>query len=145
MELLADMIGRKKPPKEPILIPPKSVVTRASSDLLAIGDEAVVRTLRLIREKAYEPVQIEDIARQVALSRRMLEKRFKAAVGRSPYAEVLRLRLEKAKMLLADTNMSVAEVAEASGFGQAKQLHPTFTREVGMTPSTFRKSYQHPR
>jgi LacI family transcriptional regulator len=139
------MIAGGKAPSEPILIPPKQVVVRTSSDLLAIQDAMIVRTLRLIREKAFQPMQIDDIVRQVPLSRRMLEKRFKAAVGRSPYSEVLRLRVERAKSLLADTDMPVSEVAEASGFGQAKQLHAIFTREVGMTPSTFRKTYRQAR
>ncbi len=142
MELLADLIAGGNTPKSPILIPPKHVVVRASSDLLAVDDQMVVRALRAIRQRAYQPVQIDDIMREVPLSRRMLEKRFKAAVGRSPYAEVLRLRVEKAKALLKDTDLSVAEVAELSGFGQAKQLHAIFTREAGDTPSGFRKKFR---
>ena len=145
MELLAGLIAGKKPPKVPILIPPKRVVVRTSSDLLAIEDPMVVRALRAIRQRAYQPVQIDDIMRDVPLSRRMLEKRFKSAVGRSPYAEVLRLRVEKAKALLTDTDSSVAEVAELSGFGQAKQLHAIFTRETGVTPSAFRRKYRYSR
>jgi len=143
MELLADLIAGKKPPKLPIMIPPKRVVVRASSDLLAVADQMVVRALRVIRQRAYQPVQIDDIMREVPLSRRMLEKRFKTALGRSPYAEVLRLRVEKAKMLLTDTDFSVAEVAEMSGFGQAKQLHAIFTRETGDTPSGFRRKFRY--
>ncbi len=144
MSVLGDLIGGRPPPASPILLPPKRVVTRASSDLIAVSDPMIVRTLRLLRERAHQPVRIDEIVREIPLSRRMLERRFKAAIGRSPYAEVLRLRVEKARALLADTGLSVAEVAEKSGFGQAKQLHAIFTRETGVTPSSFRKNSRAP-
>lgn len=144
MSVLGDLIAGGQPPVSPILVTPRRVVTRASSDLIAVSDPMIVRTLRLIRERAYQPMQIDEIVREIPLSRRMLERRFKAAIGRSPYAEVLRLRVEKARALLADTDLSVAEVAEECGFGQAKQLHAIFTRETGVTPSLFRKNCRTP-
>ena len=143
-EYLSTVIEKRKPPQTPILIPPQRVVVRVSSDLMAINDDAVARSIRLIRENAFKPLQMEDIVRKVGLSRRMFEKRFKAAVGRAPYAEVIRLRVEKARMLLAETNLRISEVASESGFGEGKHLHAIFTREVGVTPSLFRRKFQKP-
>jgi len=142
MELLTRMLGGLKPPREPLLILPKQLVVRLSSDLMAVNDEAVARALRIIRENALRPIEIEEIVDQVGISRRLLEKRFKAAKIRSPYAEVLRLRVEKAKSLLAGTDWLVADIAEASGFSQSKQLHAIFTRETGMPPSVYRLQFQ---
>lgn len=142
MEMLADLIEGKKPPAKPILILPRRLVVRLSSDLMAVNDEAVARALRLIRENALKPVNIAEIVQKVGISRRLLEKRFKAATARSPYEEVLRLRVEKAKSLLANTDLLVSDVAEASGFGQAKQLHAIFTRETGMPPSAYRRQFK---
>jgi len=145
MEVLNGWIETGKRPEEPVLVPPKRVVVRLSSDLVAVNDEAVSHALRLIREDALNPIDIREIVRKVGVSRRILEKRFKDATGRTPYAEVLRLRIEKAKSLLADTNLRISEVAELSGFSHAKQLHVIFTRGTGMPPSAYRKQFQNPR
>jgi LacI family transcriptional regulator len=142
--LLAGMMDGEQPPAEPVLIQPKGVVVRQSSDLMAVNDAAVARALRLIRENALKQIDIGQIVLKVGISRRLLEMRFRAATGRSPYAEVVRLRVEKAKSLLATGDLPVSEVAEASGFGQAKQLHAIFTRETGMAPSLYRRLYRQP-
>jgi LacI family transcriptional regulator len=145
MELLSSWIENKKRPDEPALIPPKRVVVRLSSDLIAVKDEAVARALRLIREGALGPIEIRDVVRNIGVSRRILEKRFKDATGRTPYAEVLRLRVDKAKSLLAGTDLRISEVAEKCGFSNGKQLHIIFTRHTAMPPTAYRKKFQTPR
>ncbi len=145
MELLSQWIEIKKRPDEPAAIPPRGLVMRRSSDLIAVSDEAVAHAVRLIREGALRPIDIRDVVKQVGVSRRILEKRFKAATGRTPYAEVLRLRVDKAKSLLAGTDLRISEVAEKSGFTYGKQLHVFFTRHTGMPPTVYRKKYQTPR
>jgi len=145
MELLSQWIETKKRPDEPAAIPPLRLVMRRSSDLIAVNDEAVVQALRLIREGALGPIDIREVVKRVGVSRRILEKRFKDATGRTPYAEVLRLRVDKAKALLAGTDLRISEVAEKSGFTYGKQLHVIFTRHTGMPPSIYRKKYQTPR
>jgi LacI family transcriptional regulator len=72
------------------------------------------------------------------MSRRVFERRFVAQFGRSPKTEVLRLRLERAKELLADTDWTLTEIAERTGFKYGEYLHTMFTQKTGITPGKFR-------
>ena len=98
----------------------------------------VAAALRFIRERASEPIRVEHVLRDVPISRRSLEMRFRRVVGRSLHAEILRTRLDRVKALLRETDLPIPEVAGLSGFGSASYLGMVFHREVGMTPSRYR-------
>jgi LacI family transcriptional regulator len=85
---------------------------------------------------------MSEVARAAGLSRRALERRFMIQIGRSPKAEVIRLRLERAKELLRETDWPLAEIAEKTGFTHGEYLHTVFTLKTGMTPGVFRKHGQ---
>ncbi len=140
--LLLRLIEGKAPPKLPILIPPVGVTVRRSSDVIAVSDAAVAQALRLIRERATESMTIASLLRDVPLSRRVLETRFRELLGRSPYAEVMRLRVQWAKQLLTETNLRVSEVAEQSGFGELRRLSVVFRAKTGLTPSEYRAQFR---
>jgi len=142
MEKMEEMLNGKKKLAFPIMLPPKGVTVRASSDLIAVADPLVAHALQLIRERAFQAVQVAAIVRKLGVSRRKIEKHFRKALGRSPYEEVLRLRLEKAKTLLSETNLPISEIAEASGFSEPKLLHGLFTRQIKMTPTAYREKFR---
>jgi LacI family transcriptional regulator len=123
---------------------PEKVVTRVSTDILAIEDEDVVRVLKFIREHATEPINAQTLERLVPLSRRAIERRFRRALGRSPLEELQRVRVERAKELLSQKQLPISAVAARSGFGSATYLSRIFRRETGLTPSAFRKRQQTP-
>ena len=131
------MLGHK-PPREPILIKPTHVVTRQSSDVLAVKDTELAAAVRYIREHATEPIQVEDILRHVPVARRSLERKFQETLGRSPAAEIRRVRLEHARRLLAQTVMSIPQVAEACGFGSPMYLAHVLKQTTGLTPLKYR-------
>ncbi|MEZ6065896.1 MAG: DNA-binding transcriptional regulator [Planctomycetaceae bacterium] len=122
-----------------VLIPPLGVTTRQSTDVLAIEDPEVASALRFIREHACQGIDVADVLRNVPLSRRMLETRFAKILGRTPHAEIARLRIERAKRLLTETDLPLAEIAELAGFQHNEYFSVAFKREVGRTPSTFRR------
>ena len=74
----------------------------------------------------------------VAISRRILEQRFKRALGRSPAAEIRRVRLARATELLASTDWPISRVARASGFAHVEGMNRVFKRELRQTPSEYR-------
>ena len=137
--LLERMMAGGKPPTEPILIPPSGIVTRRSTDVLALDDRQLATGLRFIRDHAFDPISINEVAKAAGLCRRVFERRFAAQMGRSPKAEVLRLRLERVKQLLADTDWNLAQIAERTGFNYGEYLHTVFTQKIGITPGKFRK------
>lgn len=138
--LLEYLMAGGKPPTKPILIPPVGVVTRRSTDVLAMNDPQLVAGVRFMREHLFEEINVNDLARAAGMSRRLFERRFAAQIGRPPKAEVLRLRLERVKTLLADTDWPLAQIAENTGFKYGEYLHTIFTEKTGTTPGKFRQS-----
>ena len=123
-------------------VPPRGVVTRQSTDVLAVADKAVSSAVRFIRENAARGIDVGDVVAHTRASRAALDLRFKAALGRTPKAEILRVRLDRAKQLLTETNLSLDEVAELCGVRTAKYLGDVFFREVGVRPGEYRRCYQ---
>jgi LacI family transcriptional regulator len=136
--LLDRMMTGAKTPRQPIFIEPVGIVTRRSTDVLAIEDRHIVTAVRFIREHASEGIDVRDVLRAVPLSRSTLERRFARALGRSPKDEILRVRLNRAKQLLAETDFSLAMVAEKVGFEHTEYLSVIFKKKAGLTPGQFR-------
>jgi len=137
--LLESLMEGGKPPERPVLVPPLEIVTRRSSDVLAMSDRQLAAGARFMREHIFETITTNDMARAAGMSRRVFERRFLAQVGRSPKTEVLRLRLERVKELLADTDWNLAQIAERTGFKYSEYLHTVFSQKLGMTPGEFRR------
>jgi LacI family transcriptional regulator len=136
--LLAEILDGKKAAATPVLIPPAGLVLRQSTDVLAVSDEVVTRAIEYIRENLRQRVTAQNLLRLTGMSRRQLEQRFLAAIGRSPAAEVRRQRVEQAKQLLSSTDAPIATVAGDCGFPDAPRLTKVFGRETGMTPLQYR-------
>ncbi len=136
--LLDRLMAGGNSPSKPILIPPYGIVTRRSTEVLALDDRQLAVGLRFIRNHAFGPIHINEVAKVAGLCRRVFERRFAAKMGRSPKAEVTRLRLEKVKQLLTDTNWNLSQIAEKTGFNYGEYLHRVFTQKTGTTPGQFR-------
>jgi LacI family transcriptional regulator len=135
------MAGETVPPVGHF-IDPLGVETRQSTDVLAIEDRDVASALRYIRENACFGMNVSDILKEVPVSRRVLESRFRKLLGRTPHQEIQRLRIDRVKHLLAETDMSLAEIANRAGFEHVEYLSFAFKRETGETPSQYRRSVQ---
>lgn len=122
-----------------IRVPPLGVTARQSTDILAVSDTIVVRALRFIREHACDPIAVTDVLATVPVSRRVLEKRFEQAVGHSPHAEIVAVRMNRVKELLLETDLSLEMIAARTGFEHPEYLTVMFKREVGVPPGRFRK------
>ena len=133
------MQGKRLPKDQnPVLIEPTGVVVRQSTNTLAIDDADVAQAVAFIRDHAAEPIQVKDVLQEVLISRSQLERRFQKILARTPAAEIQRVHLERAKKLLADTDMTIPEVAEASGFGSREYFASNFKSETGSTPREYR-------
>jgi LacI family transcriptional regulator len=120
-------------------IEPVGVSARKSTDVIVVPDAQAAAAMRFIREHAYEGIGVEDVLKAVAMSRTVLERRFQKFVGRSPYDEILRLRIERVKELLTTTNLQMAQIAERVGFSGVEYLSAMFKRKLGVSPRTFRR------
>jgi LacI family transcriptional regulator len=137
--LLDRLMAREKPAQMRLEIEPTGIVTRRSTEVLAIEDRRIAAAARYIRERACEGIGVDDVVRAVGcLSRSTLERRYATIMGCSPKQEILRLRVERAKQLLAETVFPVATIAERLGLEHTEYLNVIFKRETGVTPAQFR-------
>lgn len=136
---LAARMGGVGPRDEPIEIAPDRVIARLSTDLLAVDDPAVVQALRYMQTHAYSGISVEDVLAKVPITRRQLERQFKKRLGRLPAEELRRLRLERGRQLLVESELSIEEVAEASGYAGATQFGAAFRKAFGATPLSYRR------
>jgi LacI family transcriptional regulator len=142
--LLERLLQRRRPPRQPRLLPPAGVVTRRSSDVLAGGDVDVNAALHFIRAHRQQAISVDDVLRVVPLSRRSLERRFRAVHERSLGEEIRQAHLERAKELLATTALSMVEIAQQSGFASAHYLCRVFRHATGQTPTAYRRQVRNP-
>jgi LacI family transcriptional regulator len=124
---------------KPVLIAPVGVQTRQSTDIMAIDDPHIAASLRYIRQNACSGIQVRDLLRVIPLSRRVLESRFKERIGRTPHEEIMRIRMERVKTLLAETNLPLVAIAKRTGFNYIEYLNEAFKKRVGTTPGKYRK------
>jgi len=121
-------------------VPPLKIVARGSTDKLAVNDPVVAEALDYITEHLANAIYVDDIAREVGVSRRSLEVRFRAALETSVYAEVQRQQLDRARVLLQESpRMTIAEVAYACGFQDARHLNVACRKKLGCTPGSLRE------
>lgn len=137
--LLDALLRKRRPPTQPIRVAPLGVTTRVSSDLLHVEDADVAEAERIIRERFRQPLSVGDLLREVPISRRSLERRFRLALGRTPLQEIVRVRVEHARRLLESTNLPVPEVARQSGFSSGEWMSVVFRKELGLSPSQCRR------
>ena len=126
-----------------IVIAPKGIATRRSTEVLAIEDRQIAKALGVIREHACAGLDVPALLKAVPLSRSSLERRFTQILGRSPNAEIQRVKLERCKQLLMDSDLPLVEISEKAGFESQEYMCRVFKNKLGLTPGQFR-SQTHP-
>jgi len=138
-EMLDKLMSKRAVEETVRLIPPLRVVSRQSTDVVTIQDSALAKALKFIRDNAERPINVGEVAERAGIHRRLLERRFKDVLGRSPAEHIRRVHIELAKKMLIDTDMSIADVAEKSGFGSAEYMASLFHNELKITPLRYRR------
>ena len=132
------LMSEKSEMPEPISIPPISIVQRKSSASSAVDDPIVREAYRLIHARVQTGLNVDDLVREVNVSRRTLESRFKSVLGTSPGSIIRRARLDIVKRLLRETTLTIPQIADRAGFSYAEALIRAFKKETGVTPTEFR-------
>jgi transcriptional regulator GlxA family with amidase domain len=113
-----------------------------------IENEAPVCTSSLaplldwMQKNAKRPLTLEQLAARAATSSRTLSRRFKEQTGTTPLQWLLSARVRNAQALLETTRLSVEEVAAAVGFDGSSTFRNRFRRTVGVSPNTYRRTFQ---
>jgi LacI family transcriptional regulator len=136
--LLDAMLSHRKFSKHPVAVPALDVAVRQSTNILSVTDPHVLAAANYIQEHACDGITAADVARHMVMSKRAMEYRFTASLGRSPLAEIHRVQIERAKVLLTGSNMKVSSVVAKVGMQQHRSFRRIFWRHVGMSPNDYR-------
>ena len=137
-DTLARIFAGEKIENMDMRIDPVGVITRQSTDILAIEDTRVAAALSHIRQHACRGLTVGEVVRHTAASRSQLEKRFRRAIGRSPQSEIRRTQVSKIKELLFETDYPLKVIADMTGFEHIAYMSVVFKRFTGMSPGAYR-------
>jgi len=140
-ELLDRLMDGEAVPAELVVAPSGGVVTRKSTDVLAVPDVDTARALRYLWEHLAEPLSVGKVAEAVGVSRRTLDRAFRTHLGRSVTDELNRKRIERCCELLIGTRQSVVSIARQIGFRTEPYLFRVFRKQMGMTPRQYRLAH----
>ncbi len=126
-------------------VPPPHIVVRQSTDIVAVADPDVSAALAFIRSHAVENIGAAEVVKELAMARRGLELRFRRLLGRSMLQEIQRVRIERAKCLLAETDLPMRSVASRCGFSTQQRLAAVFRQLAGEPPTVYRQRSRAPR
>lgn len=141
-QVLSDLLRGSAPERDLLLIDPLEVVSRRSTEATAVPDAHVARAVSMIRDNACHGVTVDDLVREVGVSRSVLERRFRKFLGRSPQVEIRRFQVNRIKQLLAATDYTLAEIAGLTGFEHPEYMSVVFKRITAHTPSEFRHRHR---
>ncbi|NEE01036.1 XylR family transcriptional regulator [Phytoactinopolyspora halotolerans] len=122
------------------LIEPLRLVTRQSSDILAVDDPFVSSALRFIRDRSDQSISVAAVLRHVGLSRRALDYRFMQTLGRTVHGEILRIRMGHVAELLSSTDWTLQQIADRLGFSHSEYMSVAFKKYTGKSPGQYRKA-----
>ncbi len=140
-QLLDSLMAGEAMAGQNIVVEPTHVVIRQSTEILAIEDREVAEAIRFIRQNARRAITVGDVVNHRAMSRRNLELRFHRALGRSIHNEIKRVRTRQIVRMLAETDLSICEIALKLGHDSGKHLARYFRAQLAMSPAEYRRRF----
>lgn len=137
--LLDHLMNGGRPPASDQLIAPSGVVARESTDVTIVSHPVAARAVAYAREHLSESFGVKALVAAAGVSRRYLENSFTKSLGRTPSEFIAEIRVEKAKSLLAETDLSLSRIAADCGFSDLRQFRRVFTQLEHVSPRGFRK------
>jgi len=136
---IRSLLNGEPAPTSPILVSAGGVVLRHSANHLALEDPMLRRAMIYFSEKIQEPITIEILCNDLNISRRGLEQRFRDYFQCTPWEMLCKLRVNRAKKLLTQSNHPISIISELSGFNDPERMTVVFKRIEKITPSAYRK------
>lgn len=117
---------------------------RRSTELSTFDNAQVTKSVQFLRARAGsgKNVTVDEVAEAADISRSLLERRFRALLGRSPGEEIRRVRLGRVKELLVETDMELTDIAVQCGYKHLSHLSAASKGAFGETPSSFRSVHR---
>jgi LacI family transcriptional regulator len=123
-------------------IPPVSVATRQSSDVTAIANPCLASAMQFIRESACQGIGVDDVLAHLSVSRSVLQRLFRKELGQTILDAITATRMQRVKQLLAETDLSLNDIADRAGFSYVEYLSTSFRHHTGQSPSSYRRKFR---
>ena len=136
--MLDGLMAGRHVSEKPILVMPRGVAARASTNTRKTAAHLVMVAREFIRENACSGIGVDDVVARVGVSRSTLEHRFREVTGSSVRQAIEAVQLSKAKQRLASRRGTLGEIAKACGFSSANRLSHVFSQRFGKPPRAFR-------
>ena len=143
--LIERLVDNPETPAEDIVLKPVRIVGRMSTAAFATGDRQILKALLFIHRNVRKKISVEDVTEEAALSRRLLERRFKDVTGKTLYEYITDLKLKEFAQQLQDTDEQVIEIALSMGENDTKSISRRFKQLYGCTPMEWRARYRQKR
>jgi LacI family transcriptional regulator len=124
-----------------IMATPLEVVSRQSTDTLAVNESNIAKALQFINHSSKKLIQVSDVLNIVNCSRRSLDEKFQRYLGHTVFSEIRRARVENIAHLLLETDLSISQIAFNLGYNDSGHIARFFRQEKNMTPQAYRKQY----
>ena len=135
---LEELLTKRSQGGRVIAVKRTRVISRASTDINALSDPFVARTLAYARAHLSEDLNIETLARRIKYSKRALQLRTEHSLGHPLSEEIRRIRLNAAVELIRETDKSMTEIAGECGFTSSSHLASRIKEELSLTPLQLR-------
>lgn len=139
-ELLKRMMAGEVLPETPVYVTPSGIVTRRSTDTLAVSDIRLAKAVSFFLQNYMNLIGVEDAAHIAGVPRMTLTRLFQSQFGKSPRRFLQEIRYNQICHLLDTTELPLSEIARRTGYGSDMALSLAFKREFGMVPGAYRES-----
>lgn len=142
VETLLSLMNKKKPaPPKIVPVSGFGIIPRGSTGPVRSASVAVANAIHLMNANASRGIRAEKIIRLTRSGHTSFYGSFREATGKTPAAYLRKLRLEEACRMLGETSTSITTIAETCGFSSANYFARFFTRETGVSPTTWREQH----
>jgi LacI family transcriptional regulator len=114
------------------------IVERQSTNILNIEDPHVASAIHYINRFSNRLLQVTDVANEVGLGRRTLERKFRLTLQKTVHEVITQSRINRLSKLLIDSDLSIQEIAYTMGFEHDNAVARQFKKHTGVTPSEYR-------
>lgn len=136
--VLDGLMKGRKPAQTHIEVDPLGVIEKLSTDTLAVPDPRMAEVIRYILKNSHSPITVDDVLKANPMARRSLERRFRKIFGCSVAEQIRQVRLNQARLMLAETSEPITLIAEKCGFASYTYLSRVFKEATGLSPREFR-------
>lgn len=137
--LIERLVADPKAPAEDIVLKPVKIVGRMSTAAFATDDQQILKALLFIHRNALKKISVSDVMTEAALSRRLLERRFKSVTGKTLYEYITDQKLKHFAEQLQETDEQVINIALSMGENDTKSISRRFKQLYGCTPLQWRE------